>query len=101
MTLSSHYLALLRTAAARQDHLLTCPDELTPRARRALARKLCRLGYASAIATRPAQPCWGKDEVGPHGLQLTPEGLQLIGAADPNEKGWDCPGSVDTENAFA
>lgn len=86
MPLTSHHLALLRTAAARQDHLLACPGELSPRARQALVRKLCQLGYAAAVRATAAQTCWGEDEVGPHGLQLTPEGLQLIAAEVSDEK---------------
>ncbi|WP_336491460.1 DUF3489 domain-containing protein [Methylobacterium nigriterrae] len=75
MRLHPTQLTLLRSAAAREDHLLACPEGLSPRAAKALAAKLIRFEIAELVTVTAEQPCWGNEASGPIGLRLTPAGL--------------------------
>ena len=75
MPLNPTQLILLRSAAEQENHLLTCPEGLSPRATKALATRLIRSEFAEQVPVTAEQPCWGERAGGPFGLRLTPAGL--------------------------
>ena len=83
MPLNPTLLTLLRSAAEREDHLLTCPEGLSPRATKALATRLIRSEFAEQVPVTAEQPCWGERAGGPFGLRLTPTGLAELSPEAP------------------
>src|SRR4051812_10738033 len=87
-------LSMLRTAATRNDLLLTPPANARTGAVKSLAGKLLDAGWVKEVKARSGAPVWRKDLASGAGyaLKLTAKGLKAATAA---------PEEADNEGASA
>ena len=93
MTLTETQLALLSSAAQREDGLVGLPANVNGGAAQKVISKLLAGGLVHEIPVGPDQPRWRMDEQGaPVGLAITEAGLSAI-HSEPRQ---DHPSSVET-----
>src|SRR5437763_11161241 len=75
--------SMLRTAATRDDLLLTPPANARTAAVKSLAGKLLDVGWTKEVKARSGAPVWRKDMASGAGyaLKLTAKGLKAVTAA--------------------
>src|SRR5918995_5479973 len=84
--LTDNQLAILSSAAQRQDHGLVLPERLKGQAARNTVERLISCGLIEEVTATGELPVWRHDDQGRYGLRLTSAGLCAIGI-EPEAEG--------------
>jgi hypothetical protein len=88
--LTDTQLAILSSAAQREDHGLVLPERLKGQAARNTVERLISRGLVEEVRATGELPVWRHDDQGRYGLRVTGAGLVAIGlepAADGTSEG--------------
>ncbi len=77
--LTDTQLAILSSAAKRQDHGLVLPERLKGQAARNTVERLISRGLVEEVRATGELPVWRHDDQGRYGLRITSAGLCAIG----------------------